>query len=133
MSKYREELARRRATDPEYRERLLDYARRNRQKYRPTINAKGRVYVAQNRDKIRASVAAQRAVRDFEELYYAPLRARRASDDHYRQREALRHWVMRRSWARDLTWQTQANPVRKDPSLLQWLRTPQTTQAMVAG
>ena len=116
MSEYREELARRRATDPEYREKLLEYSRRSRQKHRPTINAKNRAYIARNRDKIRASVATQKAVRDFEKLYYAPLRARWASDDHYRQREALRKWVLMTSWVRDLTWQTH-KPILSEKTL----------------
>lgn len=90
-TKSNEIRARRFATDPEYREALR-------------VHHRG--WIAQNRDKIRASVAKQVASRDFEKLYHAPRRARWASDNHYKQRASLRRWLEQRPWARDLTWRT---------------------------
>lgn len=105
-NKITEERARRRATDPEYRERLVAQQRESRAKNKRAWYDYQREYAAQNIDKIRASVAAQKASRDFEKLYYAPLRARWASDDQFRQRESLRTWLVKKPWVQDLTWRT---------------------------
>jgi hypothetical protein len=105
-TKYNEERARRCATDSEFRENILAYGKAWYQKNRLTKNAKSRAYRAQHSDKVQASLAAQRTSRDFEKLYYAPTRARWASDDQYRQRVLLRKWILAKPWVRDLTWQT---------------------------
>lgn len=91
VNKSNECRARRSATDPEYRESLRDKHRR---------------YMSQNRDKIRARVAARKESHDYEKLYYAPSRARWASDDHHRRSECLRDWVTKNLWVRELTWPT---------------------------
>ncbi|KEQ68048.1 hypothetical protein M436DRAFT_68489 [Aureobasidium namibiae CBS 147.97] len=97
-NKGNEERARRLATDPEYRKRISAKRRVYFERNKAAVYVRHREYIAQNSDKIRAGVVAQRASRDFEKLYYAPKRARWASDDALRQRESLRLWV-RKSWA----------------------------------
>lgn len=104
-SKEGERIARHRATDPEYRERLLAYQAAQYQKHRLRRLAETRAFKAQHADEIRAKHVAAMASRDVEKLYNAPRRARWASDDRFKQKESLRVWV-RQSWVRDLTWRT---------------------------
>jgi hypothetical protein len=96
-SKANETHARRKATDPEYRGKSLALQ---------TRLAYARAYKAQHYDGIQAKSNARRSALDYDQLYYAKQRARYASDDHYKQRESLRTWVLRTPWVQDLTWQT---------------------------
>jgi hypothetical protein len=105
-SKANETHARRKATDPEYRGKSLALQRAWRDRNAETRLAYARAYKAQHYDGIQAKSNARRSALDYDQLYYAKQRARYASDDHYKQRESLRTWVLRTPWVQDLTWQT---------------------------
>jgi hypothetical protein len=120
-SRSNEREARRRATDPQYRERALAQMREWRKKNRVAIVDYGREWHKKNRaaavdcrrtwrqqnpDKQEASKIRSKLSHDYEKLYYSQRRARWASDEHYKQRESLRDCVSRNLWIRGLTWRT---------------------------
>jgi hypothetical protein len=105
-SKSSECNARRYATDPEYRERQLARVKAWTEKNRVARGDYLRMWRMKNPDKQKAITIRSKLTLDYEKLYYARKRARWASDDHYKQREILRNWLLLEPWVRRLTWQT---------------------------
>jgi hypothetical protein len=105
-SKSSENHARRYATDPEYRERMSAYKKAWYSENKASHYVTTRAWRHQNSDRERARLLKHKSSHDYEKLYYARKRARWASDDHYKQRELLRDWLLLRPWVRELTWQT---------------------------
>jgi hypothetical protein len=117
-SKSSESNARRFATDPESRERKLAYMREWRKKNRAAIVDYCRAWRQQNPDKQEAKVIKAKSTHNFEKRYYAPKRARWASDFQYRRRENLAAWLRSRPQLRDLTWRTH-KPIHSE-KIVRW-------------
>jgi len=105
-SKKSELDARRRATDPEYRARKDAVSKAWRESNKVAVADRDRLRSQRDPVRERARALRHRASHDYEQLYWAPLRARYASDHHYKQRESLRKWVYNVPRVRHLTWPT---------------------------